>query len=218
MRNIKLKVCGMTQPNNIEAVAALSVDYMGFIFWEHSSRFMENQIPEIASNIKKTGVFVDATIATILTTIKQHQLQAVQLHGNESPDFCASLGSIIKTDKECQPIEIIKVFSIKDTFNFEALEAYEDICDYYLFDTKGKLPGGNGYAFNWNVLEKYPSKKPFFLSGGLGLDVADEIIKFLESPATQFCYAIDINSGFEIEPGLKSIESIKLIKNKLPLA
>jgi phosphoribosylanthranilate isomerase len=95
------------------------------------------------------------------------------------------------------------------------LEPYEAVCDYFLFDTKGKLPGGNGYTFNWSVLEQYPSTKPFFLSGGIGLDQVEDLKHFQQSQASKFCYAIDVNSKFEIEAGLKNIEDLKQFKNNI---
>ena len=112
-------------------------------------------------------------------------------------------------------IEIIKVFSIKDTFDFSVLKPFESVCDYYLFDTKGKLPGGNGYAFNWNVLKDYPSDKPYFLSGGIGLEETENLQDFLKTEASNKCYAIDVNSKFEIEPGLKNIDLLKKFKSQL---
>ena len=107
------------------------------------------------------------------------------------------------------------MFSIKANFNFDLLKPYESSCDYFLFDTKGKLPGGNGYSFDWNVLNNYPSTKPYFLSGGIGPNQVNEIKKFKQSKASKYCYAIDVNSGFEIEPGLKNIEKLKEFKNSL---
>ena len=111
--------------------------------------------------------------------------------------------------------KVIKVFSIKDKFDFSVLEPYEEVCDFYLFDTKGKLPGGNGYTFNWNVLKDYPSTKPFFLSGGIGLEQIENLKEFLNSDASQHCYSIDVNSRFEIDPGLKNIEKLKEFKKQL---
>ena len=110
---------------------------------------------------------------------------------------------------------MIKVFSIKDEFNFDVLQPYEKACDYFLFDTKGKLPGGNGYTFNWNVLKNYPSTKPYFLSGGIGIDAIEKIKEFKKSSASKYCYALDVNSKFEIEPGLKNIDELETFKNKL---
>jgi phosphoribosylanthranilate isomerase len=112
-------------------------------------------------------------------------------------------------------VKVIKVFSIKDTFDFSVLKPYEDVCDFFLFDTKGKLPGGNGYTFNWDILKKYPSTKPYFLSGGIGLDQIENLKEFQKNDASKYCYAIDVNSKFEIKPGLKNIELLKEFKNNL---
>jgi phosphoribosylanthranilate isomerase len=207
---MRLKVCGMKYQENIAEVAALQPNYLGFIFYEKSPRFVQESTPEVSTIIKKTGVFVNASLDYILEQIKTHNLQAVQLHGNESPEFCQELKSL-----NGRNIEIIKVFSIKDEFDFSLLDPYEDHCDYFLFDTKGKLPGGNGYTFDWTVLENYPSAKPYFLSGGIGLDQLDKIKTFMKSQASTYCYALDINSGFEIEPALKSLEKIKIFKEQL---
>ena len=106
-----------------------------------------------------------------------------------------------------------KVFSIKDTFNFSVLLPYEEVCDYYLFDTKGKLPGGNGYTFNWNVLKDYPSTKPFFLSGGIGLKEVEKLKDFIDSLASKYCYSLDVNSKFEINPGVKNINDLEKFSN-----
>ncbi len=212
---MKLKVCGMKYEDNMNQVAALQPDYLGFIFYNKSARHFDlEQMPGIPNSIKKTGVFVDEDIESVIGKINTFNLEAVQLHGNESPEYCKNLIRII-TDSAVNFVEIIKVFSIKDEFNFEVLMPYENVCDYYLFDTKGKLPGGNGYTFDWNVLNNYPSTKPFFLSGGIGVDQIDDILKFKESKASKYCYAIDVNSKFEIKPGLKNIELLHTFKNKI---
>ncbi|WP_242157935.1 phosphoribosylanthranilate isomerase [Aestuariivivens sediminis] len=234
---MKLKICGMKYEVNIEDVASLQPDYLGFIFYEKSARYFDREIPKLPSSIKKVGVFVDPNLDFVIETINKHDLQAVQLHGNESPAFCEQLklygqseetaftadrdSQIIKTHTQLNrvqddhQIEIIKVFSIKDEFNFEVLYPYETVCDYYLFDTKGKLPGGNGYTFNWNVLTQYPSHKPFFLSGGIGLNEVPSVLSFLSKKESKYCYAIDVNSKFEIEPGLKNLEFLKEFKNNI---
>lgn len=202
---MKLKVCGMKH-NTIE-VAALQPDYLGFIFHEDSPRNFDGDIPKLPENIKKVGVFVDKTVEFIAGQIEKHQLDAVQLHGHESPEVCKLLKSA--------NVEIIKVFSIKNEFDFSVLTPYEDVCDYFLFDTKGKLPGGNGYTFDWSVLNDYPSTKSFFLSGGIGLNQLKDIKEFKHSPASTYCYALDVNSRFEIGPGLKEIEELKKFKNTI---
>ncbi|WP_435625015.1 phosphoribosylanthranilate isomerase [Flagellimonas sp.] len=220
---MKLKVCG--QKYNVGEVAELQPDYLGFIFWEPSSRFFEGDIPALSEGTKKIGVFVDATVDEVLQKIERYQLEGVQLHGKESPEYCNQLrhsefvseSHSKKTLKQVQGdnLEIIKVFSIKDEFDFSVLKPYEEVCDYFLFDTKGKLPGGNGYVFNWKILERYPSTKPYFLSGGIGLDNVKAIQSFLRTEASKYCYAIDVNSRFETEPGQKDIKKIKEFKNLL---
>ena len=220
---VRLKVCGMKYQENIEQVAALQPDYLGFIFYEKSARHFDTVIPELSKSIKKTGVFVDADLEFVIKKINTHNLQAVQLHGNESPEYCDALryaefisASHHENLKQVQ-VDIIKVFSIKNEFNFDVLKPYEDVCDYFLFDTKGKLPGGNGYTFNWNVLNNYPSTKPYFLSGGIGLNEIENTKEFQKSEASKYCYAIDVNSKFEIEPGFKKIEDLKRFKQKLKI-
>jgi len=214
----KLKICGMKYKDNIIEVAKLQPDYLGFIFSEKSARFFDGTIPQLPNPIKKVGVFVNASIDYILEKTETHQLNAVQLHGNESPEFCDALrrAELVSASHNMNlkqvRVEIIKVFSIKESFNFKNLKPYETVCDYYLFDTKGELPGGNGYTFNWNVLKKYPSTKPYFLSGGIGLEEIKNIKSFLKTEASKYCYAIDVNSKFEIEAGLKNIEQLKEFK------
>ena len=231
---MKLKVCGMKYKDNIEQVAILQPDYLGFIFYDKSARYFDSVIPNLPESIKKVGVFVDADFNDVIEKIKIHNLQAVQLHGAESPEYCIKLkrhyeekyNEIFSSKKtDCQDfsqkssndkkIEIIKVFSIKGPFNFDDLKPYESVCDYYLFDTKGKLPGGNGYTFDWNILKNYPSTKPYFLSGGIGLDEIENIKSFIKSDESKYCYAIDVNSKFEIEPGLKNIEILQEFKSEL---
>jgi len=208
---MKLKVCGMKL--NTSEVAQLRPDYLGFIFWKHSSRFFDGEIPNIPHNINKIGVFVDAEFDYIIETVKKHQLRGLQLHGHESPEYCIEICSELK--KINQKVDIIKVFSIKEEFNFDLLSPFEEVCDYYLFDTKGKLPGGNGYIFEWSVLNKYPSTKPYFLSGGIGLKNLDKIKEFMALPESKYCHAIDVNSKFELEPGLKKIKELQLFKEAL---
>lgn len=197
----------MKYPENIQEVANLQPDYLGFIFHEPSSRNFENEIPKISNTIEKVGVFVDEKVTFISRQIEKHHLNVIQLHGHETPETCRLL---MATNAK-----VIKVFSIKDTFDFSVLEPYEEVCDYFLFDTKGKLPGGNGYSFNWSVLKNYPSTKPYFLSGGIGIDAIKKIKEFKNSEASKYCFALDVNSKFEIEPGLKNIEELKEFKNHL---
>lgn len=195
----------MREETNIMALSALKPDYMGFIFWAPSKRFVDKSTPQLLPQIKKTGVFVDATVDYIQTVIKDHQLQAVQLHGEETPAYCQLVRSF--------GVEVIKAFSIKDQFDFSVLTPYENSCDFYLFDTKGALPGGNGYGFDWKILHNYTSKKPFFLSGGIGKEQLNEIGSLLNTNLP--LYAIDVNSKFESAPGLKKIDALTQFKKEL---
>jgi phosphoribosylanthranilate isomerase len=198
---------------NIGEVAALQPDYLGFIFWEPSKRFFDGSIPELDKTISKVGVFVDANIDEIISRTKRFSLNAIQLHGNESPEFCTKLKE--QFEKQNIKIDILKVFSIKDSFDFSQLGPFEKSADFFLFDTKGKLPGGNGYQFNWEVLKGYPSKKPYFLSGGIGPEELNSVLEFLQKEESKYCHAIDVNSKFEIAPGLKDIDKLNEFKNRL---
>ncbi|MBG6187473.1 phosphoribosylanthranilate isomerase [Flavobacterium sp. CAN_S2] len=205
---MKLKICGMKYPDNILEVGSLLPDYMGFIFWEKSARYFDGVIPELPKSIKKVGVFVNENTEVILAKAQKYDLQAIQLHGHESAEFCLHLKSELDSK-----IEMIKVFSVDDDFDFELLKPFEAVCDYFLFDTKGKLPGGNGTTFDWKVLEKYPSSKPFFLSGGIGIDELEAVKEILKTNLP--IYALDVNSKFEIQPGLKNIEKLNSFKDIL---
>ena len=204
---MKLKVCGMRYEDNIQLIASIHPDYMGFIFFEGSSRHVSASTPTLPLTIKKVGVFVNASYDRIVEKINTHNLQAIQLHGEETPEFCKSLRAL--------NVDIIKVFSIKNEFNFDVLTPYETVCDYYLFDTKGPLAGGNGYCFDWSVLELYPSKKPYFLSGGIGLKHLDQLQEFKTSVAATYCHAVDVNSKFEIAPAKKNKELLEKFKHLL---
>ena len=202
---MKWKVCGMRETKNVDGVAALQPNYMGFILWEGSKRYSPTPT-EVPAGIIKVGVFVDATTEQIEKAIETHKLGAVQLHGNESPNACRALQG---------KAEIIKAFNVGATFNFDTLVDYLPYCDFFLFDTKGPMPGGNGSCFDWNILKDYPFDLPFFLSGGIGLANIDKIneLRKIDLPV----YAIDVNSKFEIEPGVKNVEQLEYFKEKLAL-
>ncbi|WP_281991001.1 phosphoribosylanthranilate isomerase [Aquimarina aggregata] len=213
---MKLKVCGMKYEENITAVADLKPDYLGFIFYEKSPRNFEEDISELPDTIKKTGVFVDASINFIIEKVVKFGFNAIQLHGNESPEYCQELRNQLDGTRRpsgSRHIEVWKVFSIKDQFDFEILKSYEGIVDYFLFDTKGKEKGGNGYTFDWRVLENYPSTTPFILSGGIGLNEIEKIKEIMKTGLP--IYALDVNSKFETAPGLKNIEDLKEFKKQL---
>ena len=204
MDNMKLKVCGMKLENNISEISKLNPDFMGFIFWPKSKRFFNEKFIRISDKINKVGVFVNQDYDFIIDKINNFELDFVQLHGEEDYQFCKK----IKT--QCK---LIKVFNIGADFDFEILNSFESVCDYFLFDTKGDSYGGNGIKFDWKLLKKYPSKKPFFLSGGIDLKDFTEIleIKELKIPLV----GIDINSKFEYEPGLKNIKKVEELLKKM---
>ncbi len=211
---MKVKVCGMKYSENMEEVAAQLPAYMGFIFWEPSKRFFKGQLPSLPPSIKRVGVFVDATIEEITAKVLATPLELIQLHGEETPQFCArlrkKLQSLETKDKTVKKnYEIIKAFSVGTSFSFEKLSPYESHCDYFLFDTKGPLPGGNGYTFDWQLLRSYNSHVPYFLSGGIGPKDLPELMEFMASPLSLKCHAIDVNSKFEIHPGLKNSKDLK---------
>jgi phosphoribosylanthranilate isomerase len=219
---MKLKVCGMKYIENIQQVAALQPDYLGFIFYDRSKRNFEGIIPELPKEIKKAGVFVNEIPEIVVSLVEEYGLNMVQLHGDESPEYLEKLIAVFKESiagkhqkvKYKMP-EIVKIFGIKDDFNFEILKPYEEFVDYFLLDTKGEERGGNGITFDWSVLKKYTSEKPFFLSGGIGLD---EIVAIKELQKTGLpIYALDINSKLETEAGLKSVKNIKKFKEALKL-
>ncbi|WP_299760521.1 phosphoribosylanthranilate isomerase [uncultured Pontibacter sp.] len=200
---MKVKVCGMRNPENIRQVAALQPDYMGFIFYEKSKRFAEGHISpellaELPASIKKTGVFVGESIDTIKSVVGKYKLDAVQLHGRETPKLCAEVKDL--------GVEVIKAFSVDDKFVFENTLLYENSADFFLFDTRGKEYGGNGIPFDWELLTGYLSPKPYFLSGGLNLENMQHLDKVRPQP-----YGLDVNSGFEQEPGLKKIEELRML-------
>ncbi len=197
---MKLKICGMKEPGNILEAAQLQPDYMGFIFWEKSARFFSGVIPELPSSIEKTGVFVDASFDEIMVKAGEHGLSHIQLHGNESP----ALGKKLQTEG----LKVIKAFSIGNGFDFSLLEPFDEATDYFLFDTKGKLPGGNGFSFDWSILDGMPSGKPIFLSGGIGPGDVEQLQKI--SPKL---YAADLNSRFESSPGIKNIALLQKFKD-----
>ncbi len=220
---MKLKICGMKYQDNIDEIVALQPDYLGLIFYDKSPRYLDTTLTALPTNIKKTGVFVNASISEIIEKIIQYQLQAVQLHGKESVEFCLKLREAYEQEKmiiskeKTNALELIKAFSIHKDFNFSLLEPYQENCDYFLFDTKGSYAGGNGYTFNWDLLKKYSFTTPYFLSGGIGLDEIQQLQHFMNSPEAKYCYAIDVNSKFETKAGWKNITALTTFKKRLAL-
>ena len=191
----------MRDAQNIRDVESLGVDWIGMIFWPKSKRYVAEVPSYLPGHLKKVGVFVDSTLDDILQHISDYQLDIIQLHGQESPDFAKAL----------KPHTIIKAFNIEKADDLLQTEKYEGIADYFLFDTKGKMVGGNGQKFDWSVLTAYQGKTPFLLSGGIGPEDV-ESVKSFHHPR---CIGIDLNSRFESEPGFKDINQLKTFINNI---
>lgn len=202
MNELKIKVCGMRNPENISGVAAALPDFLGFIFYPKSARFVgeefsKEQLANIPASIRKVGVFVNELPEKVIETCTRLDLQVAQLHGSESPEYCRQI--------KASGLTVFKAFSVDDSFDFAQLSGYANVCDYFLFDTKGHLPGGTGQKFNWTLLKNYNDSVPFFLSGGIGPDDLEAIQNF-EHPRWR---GLDVNSGFEISPALKDVEKVR---------
>jgi phosphoribosylanthranilate isomerase len=189
----------MKYTQNRQEVEKLDVDFLGYIFYPRSKRFVgETPEPGLFNSEKpKVGVFVDENAFEILALSKNLGFEWVQLHGKENPKTCQLL--------KRQGLKIIKAFSVDENFDFEITLPYEKVANYFLFDTKTENHGGSGQKFNWSILDKYEGHIPFFLSGGIGPDDEESILKINHPKLT----GVDINSGFEDEPGLKNIEKLE---------
>lgn len=197
-RKLMIKVCGMRDEDNIQALVQLPINYIGFIFYSKSSRFVElPTVVDIPKYIKKTGVFVNENLTSILQIASAYQLNAIQLHGGESPQLCQSLKD--------EGFEIIKAFGLDDNFDWKTVLPYQNHVDYFLFDTKSTSHGGTGQTFNWQKLKENPTEMNYFLSGGLSIENLEQARSFEDYRLK----GLDLNSKFEIEPGLKDIEKLK---------
>lgn len=207
----QLKICGMKLPDNILELAALQPDYMGFIFYRPSKRFVDGLTPsfvkDLPAGIKKTGVFVDEELHKVAEMALLYGLDAVQLHGEEPVKYCMALKGLLAE----RGIELIKAFGVDEHFDFSKLAAYVSSVDYFLFDTQTPDHGGSGKQFDWKLLAAYPLDKPYFLSGGIGPEHV-AALKAIDDPRL---YAIDVNSKFELAPGLKDIDRLKIFKTQL---
>ena len=196
-----VKVCGMREPENIETVAQLGVDMMGFIFYPKSPRFASQSVDRTAAdkNVCRVGVFVNESVELISDKIQLFDLNAVQLHGNESRELCEQL------HEQNGLLKVIKAISVSTAGDILKYKEYVGAVDYFLFDTKCKTVGGSGQQFDWQVLENYDGDVPFILSGGIGPEDVERIRNFHHPK----CIGIDLNSKFEMEPGLKDVEMLK---------
>ncbi len=207
-KKLLLKVCGLNDLNSVEHLIPICPDFIGFIFYPKSPRnitLMPEDLVNIPSSIKKIGVFVNSAISEIADNVYKYGLQGVQLHGNENVAFIKELKKTIPNQL------IIKSVGIEDTFDFEKIESFSSLVDYFLFDTKSAQYGGTGIKFNWNKLSQYHGVTPFFLSGGIGLEDIEE----LNQLNIKTLIGIDINSRFEIVPGVKNTANIQKFRNQL---
>ncbi|WP_437920882.1 phosphoribosylanthranilate isomerase [Sphingobacterium sp. LRF_L2] len=195
---LQVKVCGMRDEKNIEDLRMLNIDYMGFIFYERSERYIQKVplLSSVGSEIKKIGVFVNSPI-DFITQKLEDGLDGIQLHGSETPSICQYF-----KDKG---ILVLKAFGIQENFDWQQLEPYIKHVDYFLFDTKSPKHGGTGRTFDWTVLKSYPFDTPYFLSGGLGLENITEALAISDTRLR----GLDLNSKFELSPANKDIEKLK---------
>ncbi len=186
----------MKYPDNIEAIAQMGIDYLGFIFYEGSARYVGEDfvMPVLPAHIEKVAVFVNHPPAQMIAIAKHYNINVLQLHGEESPEICQML--------QAEGFCIVKAFALDAQFEMDNLMSYEAVCDYFLFDTKGAQKGGNGVAFDWRVLDTYQLSKPFFLSGGIGWEEVEAVKLLLETKKYPL-HALDLNSRLESRPGYK---------------
>ena len=201
-----IKVCGMRHADNIRQVEALGPDWMGLIFWPRSSRYVDRRPDYLPTRARRVGVFVDQPADEIVRIARDYRLDAIQLHGHETP---ADLNRL-RADLGTAPA-LIKAFSISTAADLERTADYDGAADYLLFDTKTPLAGGSGRQFDWRVLDAYHGTTPFLLSGGIGPDDTGRLAAF-HHPR---CIGIDLNSRFELEPGLKDIGKLKTFIKKI---
>jgi phosphoribosylanthranilate isomerase len=200
-----VKVCGMRDAENIREVEALGVDWMGFVFHRTSPRFVSELPDYLPQRAKRIGVFVNETEERIMETVELFRLDMVQLHGQETPDFCNRIRS--------KGLKVIKAINVQNGFPSEEVFSYEGACDYFLFDTKTSLPGGSGMKFDWSALSAYRGTTPFLLSGGISPDDADRVEVFVHG----HCLGIDLNSRFETSPAYKDIRLLQSFIDKIKI-
>jgi len=205
MKNFpRIKVCGMRDPENISRLAMLPIDYMGFIFYPASPRYVEKKLDFSVltllehRGIAKAGVFVNDPPDKVINIAHENRLEVIQCHGEETPEYCARLRQ--------EGFRVIKAFRVNEKMDKEWLERYKESCDYFLFDTFSPSYGGSGKKFDWTLLKMLKSEKPFLLSGGIGPGDEKEIARVVLSE--DLLYAVDLNSRFEVSPGVKDVGKI----------
>lgn len=206
MKELKLKVCGMKDPGNIKGLIDIKPDFMGFIFYPKSPRYAgdidEDILMRIPLSIHKVGVFVNASLDEIIDRVNEYGLEYVQLHGDEDLTFAKKLKD--------RGVKIFKVFRVMDTIPYVSKQ-YQGVADYFLFDTASINYGGSGRHFDWNILRNYNLSTPFLLSGGVQLEDMEKI----KAIDIEQLVGVDVNSRFELEPGLKDLEKLKLLKETI---
>ncbi|NEN24900.1 phosphoribosylanthranilate isomerase [Cryomorpha ignava] len=205
---MKTKICGLREKENIAAISGLKPDFLGFIFYEKSPRYVGKDFSveafsSLPSEIEKVGVFVNENVENVTAICRKFGFGFAQLHGDESPAFCQELAQ--------NDIKIMKAFPIDGSFDFSVTEAYAGTCSYFLFDTKVEGFGGSGKSFNWSILEQYTGSTPFLLSGGLGLENITQSMKIQHPMLAGY----DLNSKLETSPGVKDYEKVKTILNTI---
>lgn len=203
---MRIKVCGMTNTEQVLQLDEMGVEFAGFIFYPKSPRYVYKFMPrpEVkkikGKSINKVGVFVNATVEEVLQTVDDCGLHLVQLHGDETPKYCEKIANYVG---------VVKAFRLREEDNvLWKVKDYMDIADMFLFDTEGAGYGGTGKQFDWNILRGLQIGKPFFLSGGIGPEDAEKLAQFAKEPVAKDLFSIDVNSKFEITPGIKDMEAL----------
>ena len=201
---MRVKVCGMTQMEQVEQLPGLGATFAGFIFYPKSPRYVFRHLTTTdlrrENNINKVGVFVNASVDEVLLMVDECRLHMVQLHGDETPRQC---------EKIADYVSVVKAFRVSENDNIEwMIRPYMDVCDMFMFDTMGAGYGGTGKKFNWSMLQDLTVGKPFFLSGGIEPGDESSLISFAQEPVGKALFAVDINIKIEISPGVKDIEKV----------
>ena len=204
---MRIKVCGMTSTEQVLQLDDMGVEFAGFIFYPKSPRYVYKFMPKSelkkikGKGINKVGVFVNATIDEVIQTVDDCGLYLVQLHGDETPKYCEQIANYVT---------VVKAFRLREEDNILwKVKDYMDIADMFLFDTEGVSYGGTGKKFDWNLLKGLTIGKPFFLSGGIEEGDIGKIKEFAKETVAKDLFSIDVNSKFEISPGIKDIEKLK---------
>lgn len=202
---MRIKVCGMTQPEQVEQLSGMGISFAGFIFYPKSPRYVFKHMTTTQirkeNSINKVGVFVNSTIEEVLHMVDECRLHMVQLHGDENPKYC---------EKIADYVSVVKAFRLSENDSVEwMIRPYMDVCDMFMFDTMGAGYGGTGKKFDWSMLKNDTIGKPFFMSGGIEPGDEDKLKEFSHEPVARALFAVDINSRFEVSPGIKDMDKIR---------